>query len=343
KRADASGINYIYDYDKTKKQYYTRRTYSSGKILEHWYDSEGEITRRDENGVTVETILREGKKHTHRNELGQTTIREYDNFDNLIKVTQPDNSIQVYTVDSTNSNRLTFTNELGVVTQYDYYPNGQLERTTEALSTPDQRVTEYTYYPNGLLQTVKRLSDAETEEALTSYTYDANGSLSSQTVAVNATTSITVNFDVYDRMGNLKTWRDGQNNTWQRDYDAKGQLKSVTNPLSQSFSFTYDGAGNRTHVYDPYNKLTESRFNTSNRLEKIIDPYLAQQQRFYNAKGQLNQISDEEAKITQIGYDQYGRQNSLTDGAANSITSYFGEADRSNKGQPCYRNYQNRG
>ncbi|MDH5327842.1 MAG: hypothetical protein OEY58_20495, partial [Gammaproteobacteria bacterium] len=42
KRADASGINYIYDYDKTKKQYYTRRTYSSGKILEHWYDSEGE-------------------------------------------------------------------------------------------------------------------------------------------------------------------------------------------------------------------------------------------------------------------------------------------------------------
>jgi len=351
---DGTTVSYEYDYDKTRKEYFVRLTHNSGKINENWYDKDGRIVRRDINGVTVETVVRDGRRHTYTDELGYQTVREVDEWDNLLRLTHPDKTYRTYTYDRVYSNVLAATDERGVTTKYEYDTRGNLVRRTDALGLAEQRITVYTPDAYGNVLDITRLSDALTEEARVSYTYDDMGNRKTRTTRVSGSESHTVNYDTYDRMGNILTWRDARNKPWQQTFNEKGQRASITDPLTQTTAYQYDGAGNLILITTADSKTTEYQISAKGQLDTILDAYRDEKRYIYNEKGQLGTAYDEENRATQLGYDNLGRVNQVIDGASNTITLEYGVVANRNVTQdrlgamnyPTYRqefNYDSRG
>ncbi len=351
---DGTTVRYEYSYDKTRQKYFVRLTYSSGRINENWYDKDGRIVRRDVNGVTVQTVIRDARRHIYTDELGHQTVREVDEWENLLRLTHPDKTSQSYTYDPVYSHVLTATDERGTLIQYQYDGKGNLIRRTDALGTPAQRVTNYTYDRYGNVLDVTRLSDAVSGEAQVSNTYDDSGNRKTETTRVSAGEAYTIHYDSYDRMGNLLRWRDGRNQVWQQTFNGTGQRTSITDPLNHTTRYAYDGAGNLMRVTTSDGKSTQYKIGIKGQLDKLIDADQNETRYRYNKKGQSAAIYDEEGRATQLKYDFIGRVKQAVDGAGNTIRFEYGVVQQHNVTQaqmsaiayPTYReelNYDSRG
>jgi len=148
-----------------------------------------------------------------------------------------------YRYDTRYSKLLEETDELGIVTRYEYDDNGNLLRKTEAVGRAEQRITEYTYDVYGNRLSERRLGDADTEETLRTWTYDEAGNVLTRTVRVSAGETITEQYERYDRMGNVLLRRDGRGNVWEYAYDAKGRKVAAIDPLGNTTVYAYDSAG----------------------------------------------------------------------------------------------------
>jgi len=297
-------------------------TQSSGRVTELWYDRVGDLIRKDINGTTVSKIVKDTKKETETNELGQVTTRLYDDFDNLIKTTYADGNSTSATFDAKYSNVLTKTNENGVVTKYEYNPTGNLIRKTEAVGFPEQRVTEYTPNAFGEVEQVKRVGDAVTAEALIIIVYDGKGNPDSIADAEgNVTTYLK-----YALFGNALEWTDGRGKLWKAEFDTNGNITKITNPLGFSKRAEYDGSSNLIKHFNEYNKLTERKFNDSNRFFELTDPYLNRKQAIFDNKGFVTKVLDEENKVAIILTNELGFVRKEIDGNNNEITYSYGGA-----------------
>lgn len=341
-KSDGTGVFYSYHYDKTSKQFNTTVKYSSGKEVSTWYNEDGRGLRKDVNGVTVENVSINGRVYVSTDDLGQITTRTYDEWDNLIKITYPDNSSKSWTYDLSNSNILTATDEIGTVTKYDYDANGNLITLTEALGLSEQRITHFTYDNFGNLLSVRREADANTKESLTSYTYDNYGNRKSKSVRINATETDVSYYDSYDRMGNLLKAHDARSEIWQTNYDAKGQMLSIIDPLNHSTSFTYDGYGNITDTTNQLNYQRHFTFDINNRLVKYTDKEGHDYIYEYNNRGLQSAILDPLNRVLAAKtYDAFGRIMQVTD-SNGTVTSVDYDADPVSNvpyGKPSFINY----
>ncbi len=316
--ADGTGQFYAYNYDKNKREYYVAITESYGLVKELWYNKDGDNIRRDVNGVTTETVVRDIKKDTLTNELGQITVRLYDDFNNLIKTIYPDGSSVSTTYDVIYSNVLTKTNENGVITKFTYDAKGQLLSKIEAFGLPEQRVTEYTTDIYGEVEQIKQVGDAVTLDAIIKMVYDNQGNLITFTDAENNVVNITQ----YDFMGNAKVWVDARLKTWKAEFDAQGNTTKLINPLTYIKRAEYDGNNNFISYFNEYNKLTSRKYDINNKLIEIIDPLFNKRQYKYDIKGQLTQTLDEENKTKKYNYNSLFLIQSVIDGN-NNVTRYF--------------------
>lgn len=351
---DGTTVRYDYSYDKTRQEYFVRLTYSSGEINENWYDKDGRIVRRDVNGVTVQTVVWDARRHIYTDELGHRTVREVDEWENLLRLTHPDKTSQSHTYDPVYSHVLTATDERGTLTQYQYDGKGNLIRRTDAAGTAEQRVTEYTYDRYGNVLDITRLSDAVSGEAQVSNTYDDFGNRKTETTRVSAGEAYTIHYESYDRMGNLLRWRDGRNQIWQQMFNGTGQRTSITDPLNHTTRYAYDGAGNLMGVTTADGKSTHYQIGIKGRLDKVIDADQNETRYRYNEKGQSAATYDEEGRATQLEYDSIGRVKQAVDGAGNTVSFEYGVVQQHNVTQaqvsaithPTYReefNYDSRG
>ncbi|MGI9303814.1 MAG: RHS domain-containing protein, partial [Gammaproteobacteria bacterium] len=322
-RADGTATNYKYDYNRGKREYYTYRQAASGRIEETWYEREGEIIRRDINGKTVLSVAIGARRWVSTDELGQKTIREYDEFDNLVGITYPDHSTTRYAIDLDYSNVLEETDENGVITQYEYDDTGNRIRMIEAKGTAVERTTAYRYDALGQLIEETRLGDADTAAAVTQYSYDPQGNRATMTDAEGHVTKYTA----YDAPGNLLAWEDGRGKRWQQRYDARNQLIEQTDPLGNTVRFTYDGAGNRTQTIDQQGKVTRFTYSDSNRLTEVIDALGGVEKREYNTQGQVARLVDAENKAIGFDYNALDRISRHTDGNGNVIAYAYGNKD----------------
>ncbi|HKQ31477.1 MAG TPA: hypothetical protein VJS66_09345, partial [Burkholderiales bacterium] len=149
--ADGVGTDYKYEYDSGKTLYYRQEKTTGGRITETWTNKDGEVVRQDLNGKTQKALSIDtvGRTRTETDPRGLKTVRTYDEWDNEIKITYPDGATVTITYDPIYSNPLQKTNELGVITKYEYDTKGNLTKLTEALGKPEQRVTEYVYDTQG--------------------------------------------------------------------------------------------------------------------------------------------------------------------------------------------------
>ncbi|WP_188365549.1 RHS repeat protein [Marinicella pacifica] len=327
--------SYQFDYIKSRKEFYLKVSYPGGRVTEKWYNREGEVKRSDVNGINLSTITEDQRKDILKNTFGHTTVKEYDEFRNLLKTTYPDGSSTSATYDVSNSNVLTRTDERGTVTQYEYFPNGHLKTLTEALGTDVERSTTYTYDVYGQLKTLTQVGDADTETAITQYFYDDYGNLIKLINAEGHETEYTS----HDSMGNALTKIDGRDKEWTYTYDAHGNLTSSTNPLSHTTSYDYDKVGNQVKTTFPDTHFSLHEYDELNRLVKQTDELGHFITYEYDQAGNQIKQTDKAQRTTTNTYDLLNRLITSTDAVGNVTTYHYPDSSGSNNSN-IYRAYK---
>jgi RHS repeat-associated protein len=324
--ADKTGVDYIHDYDSSKTLYYTQEKTTSGRITETWMTLDQRLLRKDINGKTVATGVPEApsaRVRTSTDARGLTTTQDLDEWANVTKTTYPDGTTTRTVYEPVYSKPLTYTDERGVITKYEYDGKGNLLRMTEALGLPEQRITEYSYDQYGQRKTIKRLADAVTQEALTQYDYDTYGNVIKITDAENNIT-LYPSAD-YDVMGNSKKLIDARLKVWTRTYDNKGKVLTRTDPLNHKTTLGYDKAGWLIRVTDAANNVTQYNHDARGNVIGIIDPYSAVTRFEYNDDNQRTKVTDAENRVQVTQYDLNGRISQQIDGNGNVIQYVYGD------------------
>ena len=161
------GKFFDYGYDAGRQERYSMVRYSSGKIVERWYDRFANNIRTDINGRTNKSVLVNGNNKVFTDAGGNKTYKEYDAWDNLIKQTNPDGTTVTYKYEPRFNQVTREVNERGIITKYEYDSSGNMTKKIEAFGTANERVTEYTYDTAGNPLSVKIVGDAKTADAIT--------------------------------------------------------------------------------------------------------------------------------------------------------------------------------
>ena len=324
KDQEGIGHEFEYDYDDYKNEYYARTKTTSGRVKEVWLDDEGRTKRISINGRIIQEIEIDGRIETIADENGYETVKEYDEWDNLIKITYP-NGTEVINEYEHDFNRLIKkTDENGVITTYDYDTAGNLISKTEAVGTDDERTTEYTYDDYGNILTITVHGDSE--DFVTTMTYDDVGNLATIEDPENNLTQ----FTEHDIMGNVLTKIDANNKTWSYTYDDAGRLLSVTDPLTRSTSFEYDAVGNKTKEIDARGIETvfeyDNRYNLTEVTQVIdlVEPDNNPVTTFeYNNDNKMTRQVDPEGNEVIYEYDNEGHLLRTIDGNGNEINMEY--------------------
>ena len=320
--ADGTGTDYKYEYDSSKTLFYRQERTTGGRITESWIDPNSDVVRQDLNGKNLKALVVDtyARTRTETDARGLSTTREYDQWDNVIKITYPDGATVTTTYDPVFSQPTQKTDERGIITKYEYDAKGNLTRLTEALGLPEQRVTEYTYDQYGNKLTEKRLGDAQTQEALTQYEYDSYGNITAVIDAENNRTELT-----YNAMGNALTKKDARNKIWTKTYDNRGNLKTDSDPLNHTTTTIYDKSGMRIKLTDAANNDTVYGYDARGNIITITNPYGGITKLEYNSDNQRTKKTDQEGKVQTTEYDLDGRLTKQIDGNGNVIQYVYGD------------------
>ena len=329
---------YRFDYDKTKKEFYVQVRDPLGSVTESWYNTSSQLIRKSINGVQTFAMTKEivGNREIRSitDRRGLKTIKEYDEWENLVNTTYPDGSASS-TKYKPRTNLVTErTDELGRLTKYEYYPEGLLERLTEAVGTPVQRITEYRYNTDGLREEKKILADADSEEAITGYGYDTQGNLDTLTDPEGGITRFTHNI-----RGDVLTRTDPRNKLWEDTYDPAGNLLTQADPLGHTVILIYDKVGNLVSRENARHHVTTYKYNLLDNRISQTDPYLQTTEMGYDDVGRLRTIEDPLKNVQTIKYDLEGRVIIQEDAAGNLTTLGYGEGPGQGGGLDGTTNY----
>ncbi|RKY39649.1 MAG: hypothetical protein DRP85_09635, partial [Candidatus Makaraimicrobium thalassicum] len=319
------GHSFEYDYDEAKQESYARITTTSGMVKEVWYDKTGETKRVDINGRTMSRIVKDGRALIVTDEKGNVTRKDFDEWDNLTKITYPDETAVLFEYEHTWNNVTKITDQRGVITTFEYNTAGNLKRKVEAVGTASERAVNFTYDIHHQLQTITTEEDIRTAATTTSFTYDEQGNV----LTIIGPEGYITEFASYDNMGNVLERKDARLNTWFTGFDDMGRLVSETDPLGHITSYEYDGANNRTAVINAALKRFEFEYDDHNRQIKAIDPLSKYVTTCYNTDGNPELIVDQEGKESHNVYDNEGRLLKSIDGAGNQTIYHYDESQAS--------------
>ncbi|UCD77627.1 MAG: hypothetical protein JSW26_19725 [Desulfobacterales bacterium] len=88
--SEGKGRFFQFDYDQSRQEYYAQVKTSAGRIKEVWYDKNGETKRVDINGRTIKKLEKDGRNLIITGEKGRVTRKDYDEWDNLTRVVNPE-------------------------------------------------------------------------------------------------------------------------------------------------------------------------------------------------------------------------------------------------------------
>ncbi len=266
----------------------------------------------DVNGATIEQIDHDERKREVRDGAGRVTLEEYDERDNPIRVTHPDEKT-IARAYNRYSKKISEVNEKGIWTYWDYDETGHLIRMIEAPDTEAERIIEYTYTGNNI-RSITRVADGQTLKSATAMTHDAAGNMTSLTDPEGNATIYTHNI-----MGYMLTRKDPRGNIWSYEYDALGRLTRMTDPLNNIASMEYDAMGNRILTVDPNGNETRLEYDLNDNLIKTVDAMGSETRFKYNNDGKLTRQIDPEGSELWHSYDSHGRLARTIDGAGNEI------------------------
>ncbi|MEW8660623.1 MAG: RHS repeat-associated core domain-containing protein [Candidatus Thiodiazotropha endolucinida] len=330
--------SYVYDYDRNRKEFYVQITGPRGAVTEKFYGLDRVLVRKIINNQEVFSLVRDDVNgstiHTTHDKRGLRTTNEYDEWDNLIKRTYPDGTVTTTTYEPRTAQVNERMDEQGRITRYEYYDNGLLLRKTEAAGTPQERITEYEYNVNNQLSRMRRLGDADTQEAITSYAYNTRGLLETVTDPEGGLTRYE-----YNPSGDVTTLTDANTHAWIYNYDAAGNRLSVTDQLQREVSYTYDDVGNRQTSTTPRQHTTTYQYNLLDKPISETDPLTHTSRYSYDINGNLTTVIDPLVNTQRLEYDLEDRLISHRDAAGNLTQLGYGERSGQGGGNTGSVNY----
>jgi RHS repeat-associated protein len=269
----------------------SKTTRPDGSTVEYTYNFRGQKLTETIKGQSAGLAPAQGDDF-----FEMTSIFEYDNAGQLIKVTFPDENFVSFTYDelghlktATDENGKTttyeydtacgcndrvtkVTNAAGKVTTFEYDAAGRLITFTDA----NNRITRYeydvrdfhvktTYADNSTVVNThdglgRLLTITDQEGRLTRYSYDSMGNVLTVNDAQNNLTQFT-----YDAQNNLLTTTNANGATTRFEYDALDRVIKRTLPLGNTELYTYDEVGNTVTRTDSRNKQTSYDYDEMNR------------------------------------------------------------------------------
>ncbi|MGL4666343.1 MAG: hypothetical protein ACRCWR_00245, partial [Saezia sp.] len=320
------------NYNRAAKQFTATQTDELGKTTTEVYDSGGRLLSRSINGDMVFTLQYTGKHYIQStDERGLSSSITYNEAGKPIRITHPNGSVETYTYDNTFNQPLTYTNQLGIETQWTYDNKGNALTRIDAVGKEEQRFNSWTYDTVGQAVTYSISTQANASEAdkiTTRYAYDANGNINSVTDPLGNTTQLT-----HNNQGQVTSVTNALGHTWTYEYTGNGHLKRVINPLGNNISFQTDAQGriaqvtdaegrSSTVTYSYQNKglvmtktdalgnATVYEFNPLNQLTRIALPSGNTVEQNYDAQGRLKQKIDFSGNISRAEYGALGTMQS---------------------------------
>ncbi len=260
--------------------------YPPGHVNEHRvHQIDG--PRTDVNDITTFEYDSAGNQIRMINALGhQTEITEHDNHGNPLRIIDPN----------------------GVITALQYDARQRLIQRTHAAGTTEAATTQFDYAPNGLLERVTDPIGVSLH-----YHYDAAQRLTAIEDALGNRITYTL-----DNAGNRTQTdtRDPQGTLTQTQtaiYTSLSRLSQQLGADNQTTSYQYDHNGNRTQITDPKQQTTIQTYDPLNRLVEQLDPADGITRYDYNAADQLIRVEDPNTLDTEYhynGFDELIYQNS---------------------------------
>jgi RHS repeat-associated protein len=280
------------------------------------------------------------------NRRGHTTMYQYDNNNNLIKVQMPAPGGQTqYSYDTLN-HKISVTDPNGNITHFEYDDAGRMTRVINA----EGNETVYTYDAQGNVLTVtdgagvkvsyeydflnrkvhqydllgnhwhwqydklgKMTQYADALGHATNYNYDCLSRLISVTDAANKTTRYQ-----YDAVGNLIDVNDAAGIIVSRKfYDKANKLIRQEDAHGNAYEYAYDGAGNRISVKDANNQIATMVYDDENMLIEVHYPDSTVSYS-YDGNGNLVSMTDSTGTSAYV-YDAFDRLISSTDSFGKTV------------------------
>jgi len=294
-------------FDEANKK--TTITNSKGDQTTHYYNDDGLITKVvNPQGGEVNSVWDTNLNLLSRtNELGKTSLMEYDSKGNLTKVTDALGNISQFTYEPSFNQIKTATDAQGNVTTYDYDAKGNLLKLTDVLGN----ATTYTYNSSG-----QPLTNTNALGKTTTFTYDGSGNLASSKDALGNTTTFS-----YDTVGNLTQSKDAKGNITKFSYDLLNHLTQTIYADNSMISYGYDAVGDRTSATDALSNTITYTYTQGHKVKSTSDPQGNTTSYDYDTESNLISVSDQNNHETTYEYDSLNRLVQQTD-ELNHETSY---------------------
>ncbi|EPR11512.1 RHS repeat domain-containing protein [Ruminiclostridium papyrosolvens] len=277
---------------------------SPENYTQYYYDPTGNKLRMY-TGLSSSLYIRGLDDVSSDDESFSTNKYEYDRFNNLVKMTDPNGNTEIYSYDL-NGNQLQKKDKNGSVINMTYDGNGRLltksVKNTENPSLNASYTYTYTligkkkemsgggtnteYFYDDLGRLVKEVSSNEIQKE---YTYDVANNRKSLVIKQNELVKTNTTY-TYDNMNRLEKVYENGVLTATYQYDANGNRQSLT----------YSTGNKTTYMYNIANQL-DSITNTKNGT--ILSSYIYQ----YYLDGNQASKTDNKGKTTSYKYDGLGR------------------------------------
>ena len=242
------------------------------------YDAAGNLVQQFAPGRRFEEKTQYDARNnptTHVDADGQTWKDFYNEFDELVKSTDPENHSITYTYDSRGLS-VTVTDQRGKVSRYENIPDGQLNAgLTLASISPEGRRVAYGYDKVGRQVTVTdprgTVAGAKPENYTTRTVYDDLD----RAVAVYSPGKKNPDTSEYDKAGRLKKSTSAGGVTVSNAYFDNG-LPKATYEARRTLLYTYTAAGRRlTSAIDMKHEadlVTSWTYNATGLVETVTSP-----------------------------------------------------------------------
>ena len=186
-----------------------------------------------------------------------TVSRGYDGRGNMISVTDQLGFAKTYSSDP-RGNRISFADENGNETLYEYNGLGQLERVIDA----GGEVLSYTHDAAN-----NKVSQTDPLGNTTLYAYNNTGQMTRITHSDESFEDFS-----YDKLDNRTSSTNENSAVSSFEYDSMSRLIGTTDPEGGQVVYGYDLNGNRTKVTDALGYKTLNTYNSRNYLISVKDP-----------------------------------------------------------------------
>ena len=227
--------------------------------------------------------------------------------------------------------------------EYEYAPNGNLEKTIEYIDPTDlsrKRETFFAYDARDL-NVLTRTEIGEDTNVVT-YTYDALDRVQTQTITRRASPSDSTPVDLtviyeYDQLDRIVQVTDPLGNSRETVYDDNGKVESIIDHRKRPdesveevlvASYRYDEADRPVAVMDYYGHEKAFEYDAAGNLTRITNGNGHSLGYEYDAMGRLVAIVNENGHRVEHQYDLAGRRTRTTDANGHATTYVYDRLGR---------------